>query len=149
VGTRVRAAIRGRGRLPRSTMQSQAQYGYHVHSYDAASGGKLQPFPDATISVSRSSSQCCSDIFKLTEQSCDSDFFSAYKAEAYEQEVSNGGWVATLLMADGYQHPRRSPPAPCSGLRAVRTTLLARMVPAKERARGAEPSPPSRPRRMP
>ena len=75
-------------------MQSHTQYGYHVHTYDAACGAKLQPFPEASISVSRASSQSCSDLWKLSEQSCDSDFFSSYKAEAYEQEVGAGGWVA-------------------------------------------------------
>lgn len=40
-------------------------------------------------SVSRTSSQSCSDFFKLSEQSCDSDMFSAYKAEALQRQVGH------------------------------------------------------------
>ena len=58
-------------------------------AFHACAGKAMLPegcCDDVSVSVSRASSQ--SLFGGYSEQSCDSDYFSTYKAEALEQEVS-------------------------------------------------------------
>jgi hypothetical protein len=88
---------------------SHEHNGCHVHTAFAA----LAPSGKQTVtqqcdvdvcvaSVSRTSSQSCSDFFKLTEQSCDSDLFSAYKAEALQRQVGYTEYLTLPLDVVGY-----------------------------------------------